>query len=83
MFKCGDDLRQDVLTLQMIRLMDKVCLLLLKVNRSKLWTREDLHLRLKPYGVIATGDEIGMLQVVLDSDTTASINRVRNPSYFS
>jgi len=62
-FKCGDDLRQDVLTLQMIKLMDK------------LWTSEGLDLRLKPYGVIATGDEIGMLQVVLDSETTAGINR--------
>ena len=32
-------------------------------------------MKLKPYGVISTGNEIGMLQVVLDSETTASINR--------
>ena len=50
----------------MIRLMDK------------LWIREGMNLRLKPYGVISTGDQIGMLQVVLDSETTASINRVCN-----
>jgi phosphatidylinositol-4,5-bisphosphate 3-kinase len=63
-FKCGDDLRQDVLTLQMIKIMDK------------LWTREGFNLRMSPYGVIATGNEIGMVEVVLDSETTASINRV-------
>jgi len=62
-FKCGDDLRQDVLTLQMIKLMDK------------LWVQQGYQLRLSPYGVIATGNEIGMLEVVLNSETTASINR--------
>jgi phosphatidylinositol kinase/protein kinase (PI-3 family) len=62
-FKCGDDLRQDVLTLQMIRLMDK------------LWKREGKDLRLCPYHVISTGNDIGMVEVVLDSETTASINR--------
>jgi len=63
MFKCGDDLRQDVLTLQMIRIMDK------------LWTREGYQLRLSPYGVIATGNETGMVEIVLGAETTASINR--------
>jgi len=61
--KCGDDLRQDVLTLQMIRLMDK------------LWIKEGVQLKLSPYRVIATGSEVGMLEVVLNSETTASINR--------
>jgi hypothetical protein len=62
-FKAGDDLRQDQLTLQMIRLMEK------------LWQANDLDLRLNPYGCISTGDEQGMLEVVLDSETTASITR--------
>jgi len=61
--KCGDDLRQDVLTLQMIRLMDK------------LWTQEGYQLQLSPYKVIATGADVGMLEVVLNSETIASINR--------
>mmetsp|Transcript_5538 Transcript_5538/g.8474 ORF Transcript_5538/g.8474 Transcript_5538/m.8474 type:complete len:427 (-) Transcript_5538:26-1306(-) len=61
-FKVGDDLRQDALTLQMIRLMDR------------LWKQQNLDLRLKPYGCVATGDEIGMIEVVLNSDTTANIN---------
>eukprot|EP00019_Armaparvus_languidus_P003104 CAMPEP_0168590316 /NCGR_PEP_ID=MMETSP0420-20121227/6501_1 /TAXON_ID=498008 /ORGANISM="Pessonella sp." /LENGTH=891 /DNA_ID=CAMNT_0008625963 /DNA_START=203 /DNA_END=2874 /DNA_ORIENTATION=- len=60
-FKAGDDLRQDMLTLQMIRLMDR------------LWQDQRLDLRMEPYGCIATGDEIGMIQVVLDSETTANI----------
>ena len=44
-FKSGDDLRQDILTLQMLRIMDK------------LWLSSDerLDLRLKPYKCIATG----------------------------
>ena len=30
---------------------------------------------LKPYGCIATGDEIGMIEVVKNADTTANINK--------
>jgi hypothetical protein len=41
-FKSGDDLRQDVLTLQMIRIMDR------------LWQSEGIDLKLSPYGCIAT-----------------------------
>eukprot|EP01103_Thecamoeba_quadrilineata_P013540 TRINITY_DN3788_c0_g1_i1.p1 TRINITY_DN3788_c0_g1~~TRINITY_DN3788_c0_g1_i1.p1 ORF type:complete len:1188 (-),score=230.45 TRINITY_DN3788_c0_g1_i1:129-3692(-) len=62
-FKSGDDLRQDVLTLQMLRLMDKV------------WKKEGLDFRMHPYGCIATGNEVGMIEVVLNADTTANINK--------
>ena len=62
-FKSGDDLRQDMLTLQMIRLMDK------------LWLADNLDLRMSPYGCVATGDEIGMIEVVLNSETTAKITK--------
>ncbi|KAJ6229788.1 pi-3 kinase [Anaeramoeba flamelloides] len=61
LFKSGDDLRQDILTLQMIGIMDK------------LWKQEGLDLRLNPYKVIATGDEVGMLEVVLKSETVAKV----------
>ena len=77
-FKAGDDLRQDALTLQLIRLMDK------------LWKKEGMDLRVQPYGAISTGDQvrfmpflsfffylwmqIGMIEVVLDANTTAAIN---------
>eukprot|EP01114_Cavostelium_apophysatum_P016118 TRINITY_DN4532_c0_g2_i2.p1 TRINITY_DN4532_c0_g2~~TRINITY_DN4532_c0_g2_i2.p1 ORF type:complete len:1434 (+),score=438.70 TRINITY_DN4532_c0_g2_i2:87-4388(+) len=63
MFKCGDDLRQDMLTLQMIRFMDK------------LWQKEGLNLELNPYGCIATGNDEGMIEVVLNSNTVANITR--------
>jgi len=63
MYKVGDDLRQDVLTLQMIRLMDK------------LWQHDGMDLRMRPYGVISTGDERGLVEVVPDSQTTAGCNR--------
>lgn len=62
-FKSGDDLRQDMLTLQIIRIMDK------------LWKMEGLDLQLSPYGCISTGDEVGMIEVVLNSATTAAISR--------
>jgi len=66
-FKAGDDLRQDVLTLQMIRLMDK------------LWKEEGgLDLLLLPYKCISTGHDIGMIEVVLNSETTAAINKERS-----
>ena len=65
-FKSGDDLRQDLLTLQLLRVMDS------------LWLSDKLDMRLKPYSCIATGvnDEgegVGMIEVVLNSDTTSGI----------
>ena len=64
LFKCGDDLRQDVLTLQMIRLMDKF------------WKEEGgLDLRLNPYKCLAMANEVGMIEVVLNAETIATINK--------
>ncbi|XP_014639329.1 phosphatidylinositol 4,5-bisphosphate 3-kinase catalytic subunit delta isoform isoform X2 [Diceros bicornis minor] len=60
-FKNGDDLRQDMLTLQMIQLMDV------------LWKQEGLDLRMTPYGCLSTGDRTGLIEVVLHSDTIANI----------
>ncbi|XP_063001290.1 phosphatidylinositol 4,5-bisphosphate 3-kinase catalytic subunit delta isoform [Elgaria multicarinata webbii] len=60
-FKNGDDLRQDMLTLQMIQLMDI------------LWKREGLDLRMTPYGCLSTGDKTGLIEVVMDSETIANI----------
>lgn len=63
-FKQGDDLRQDMLTLQMFRVMDK------------LWKKENLDLALNPYGVISTGGDIGMIEVVTSSQTISKIQKV-------
>merc|ERR1719461_1780920 len=62
MFKAGDDLRQDMLTLQMISVMDR------------LWLDSKLDLHLKPYSVLATGPEVGMLEIVQRSVTVNTIN---------
>jgi hypothetical protein len=68
-FKSGDDLRQDILTLQLLRVMDKM------------WLSCGLDLRLKPYrciatGVTAAGEGVGMIEVVTKSDTTSGIQLV-------
>ena len=63
MFKAGDDLRQDLLTLQMLELMDSM------------WKASGLDLHMIPYGCIATGDGTGMIEIVLKSDTIAGITK--------
>jgi len=68
MFKAGDDLRQDLLTLQMLRIMDK------------LWRQNGLDLHMQPYGCVCTGDMTGMIEVVLNSDTIANITAARGGS---
>jgi len=65
-FKSGDDLRQDILTLQLLKVMDSM------------WLASGDDFKMTPYEVIATGinddgDGVGMIQVVTDSDTTANI----------
>eukprot|EP00047_Mylnosiga_fluctuans_P024651 m.166145 g.166145 ORF g.166145 m.166145 type:complete len:1343 (+) comp9898_c0_seq4:65-4093(+) len=61
--KCGDDLRQDMLTLQMITVMDK------------LWQHKGLDLHMTPYGCTATTSEGGVIQIVGRAKTVASIQR--------
>ena len=62
-FKSGDDLRQDLLTLQMIKIMDKI------------WKNEALDLCLTPYKCLTTGNQNGMIEIVLNSVTIASMQR--------
>ena len=60
-FKAGDDLRQDMLTLQMMRIMDK------------LWKKNHLDLCMNVYDCVSTGNEIGMIEVVMNAETTSGI----------
>ncbi|KAM7412109.1 hypothetical protein PAMA_021865 [Pampus argenteus] len=62
-FKNGDDLRQDMLTLQMIHLMEN------------LWKKEGRDLRMIPYGCLSTGNKMGLIEIVKNSDTIANIQR--------
>lgn len=60
-FKSGDDLRQDMLTIQMIKIMDK------------LWQQENLFMHMTTYGCISTGEGTGMIEVVRESETVSNI----------
>lgn len=62
-FKCGDDLRQDILILQMLKLMDEI------------WQRDGLELHISAYGCVATGKGEGFIEVVQDATTTGKIQK--------
>ncbi|XP_023229587.1 phosphatidylinositol 4,5-bisphosphate 3-kinase catalytic subunit delta isoform-like isoform X2 [Centruroides sculpturatus] len=62
-YKNGDDLRQDMLTLQMIQIMDT------------LWKNEGLDLRMTPYRCISTDYKTGLIEVVLNAETIANIQK--------
>jgi hypothetical protein len=61
MLKVGDDLRQDALILQLLRVMDDI------------WRKEGLEMQMMLYDCISTGFERGLLQVVLNATTLARI----------
>ena len=61
MYKNGDDLRQDQLVLQVLRIMDS------------LWKSAGLDLCISPYECVATGYQLGMLEIVGNSATVANI----------
>ncbi|XP_062522263.1 phosphatidylinositol 4,5-bisphosphate 3-kinase catalytic subunit gamma isoform-like isoform X2 [Corticium candelabrum] len=60
-FKHGDDLRQDMLALQTLMLMER------------LWHEKGLNLYLVPYGCVATGCQAGVIEVVPHAETIARI----------
>jgi len=63
-FKAGDDLRQDMITLQMLQLMDEI------------WLEESgADLAPTPYGCVATGKDLGMIEVVPSSRTISEIQQ--------
>uniref|UniRef100_A0A8C8DT95 Phosphatidylinositol 4-phosphate 3-kinase C2 domain-containing subunit alpha n=1 Tax=Oryzias sinensis TaxID=183150 RepID=A0A8C8DT95_9TELE len=61
MYKVGEDLRQDMLALQMIRIMDRM------------WLQEGLDLRIVNFKCISTGKDKGMVELVPSSDTLRKI----------
>ncbi|XP_026776867.3 phosphatidylinositol 4,5-bisphosphate 3-kinase catalytic subunit gamma isoform isoform X3 [Pangasianodon hypophthalmus] len=64
-FKQGDDLRQDMLIIQTLMVMDSI------------WQENCLDLNLMPYGCISTGYQIGMIEIVRDAVTIAAIQRIQ------
>jgi len=63
MFKKGDDLRQDILTLQLFKVM------------HNLWFEGGHKTKMALYNVIATGYFSGMLEIVTGSETLATIHK--------
>lgn len=64
-FKNGDDLRQDMLTLLSLRLMDNV------------WKKAGYDYGIIPYRCLSTGSMVGLIEVVPDSETLGRIQASR------
>uniref|UniRef100_A0A3Q2QNK6 phosphatidylinositol 3-kinase n=1 Tax=Fundulus heteroclitus TaxID=8078 RepID=A0A3Q2QNK6_FUNHE len=62
-FKEGDDLRQDMLVIQTLVVMESI------------WQEESLDLNLIPYGCISTGHNIGMIEIVRNAATIAAVQK--------
>lgn len=60
-FKSGDDLQQDMLTLQLVRMMDK------------LWLAEGIDLKMVTFGCVPTGPKRGMIELVTEAETLRKI----------
>lgn len=62
-FKIGDDLRQDMLTLQIIKIVDSI------------WRHENLDMCMLAYTCLSTGKNVGIIEVVDRAETITSIQK--------
>lgn len=62
-FKIGDDLRQDMLTLQIIKIVDAI------------WKHENLDMCMLAYTCLSTGKNVGIIEVVTRAETITSIQK--------
>ena len=62
MLKCGDDLRMDMVTLQLFQAMQSI------------WFENNLKVKMSLYKVLCTGYMQGMLEMVTNSETLANIH---------
>lgn len=62
-FKIGDDLRQDMLTLQVIKIVDSI------------WKQEGLDMCMLVYTCLSTGKNVGIIEVVNRAETITSIQK--------
>ena len=62
MLKCGDDLRMDMVTLQLFKAMQTV------------WFENGLNVKMSLYKVLCTGNQEGMLEMVTNAETLANIH---------
>lgn len=60
-FKAGDDLQQDMLTIQLVRAMDR------------LWLQEGLDLKMVTFNCVPTGYKRGMIEMITDAETLRKI----------
>jgi phosphatidylinositol-4-phosphate 3-kinase len=60
-FKCGDDLQQDMLTLQIVRIIDKM------------WLKEGLDLKMVSFQCVPTGFKKGFIEMITDAETLRKI----------
>jgi phosphatidylinositol-4,5-bisphosphate 3-kinase catalytic subunit alpha/beta/delta len=65
-FKDGDDLRQDMLTLQMLRIMDRI------------WKENGHDFRMNIYDCVSMDKKVGLIEVVTQAQTIANIQKEGN-----
>ena len=63
MFKCGDDIKQDHLILQILQIF------------NRLWVEAGMNLKMNIYRVLSTGTEVGFIEIVDKSENSSQIHK--------